>query len=216
MDPKSSFMLDIHLKANPRKCRKDSCYRFSKVVDSDMCNFKDFVGEIMDQYPHGFQEVVHVFYYDDFQKYVEVRTYQELLAMFSKHVDNKKVRMTITYTEPTDVPIIECIHPEISARLDIPCTPSVACPSFAAPSQSTQPSSKPITFELFSSSGSTLSFLVIHYRTSSCFLTFPIVFFVSVVPNWCANFHAILPSIFGRLCLLYFLSKDKADIWLYM
>ena len=139
MDPKSSFMLDIHLKANPRKCRKDSCYRFSKVVDSDLCNFKDFVGEIMDQYPHGFQEVVHVFYYDDFQKYVEVRTDQELLAMFSKHVDNKEVRMTITYTESRDVPIIECIHSEISARLDIPCTPSVACPSFAAPSQSTQP-----------------------------------------------------------------------------
>ena len=71
-----------------------------------------------------------------------------------------------------------------------------------------------ITLELFSSSGSILSFLVIHYRTSSYFLSFPIVFFVSVVPNWCANFRAILLSIFGRLCLRYFLSQDKADIWL--
>jgi hypothetical protein len=36
MDPKTSFLLDIHLKANPRKCRKEiSCYRFSKVVDPD-------------------------------------------------------------------------------------------------------------------------------------------------------------------------------------
>ena len=133
MDPKTSFLLDIHLKANPRICRKDiPCYRFSKVVDSDLCNFKDFVREIVDQFPHGYQEIVHVFYYDDVKKYSEVRTDQELLAMFSKHVDSKKVRMTITYTEPRDVPIAECCHPEISAGLDIPCTPSLAAPSLGA------------------------------------------------------------------------------------
>lgn len=139
MDPKTSFLLDIHLKANPRICRKDiPCYRFSKVVDSDLCNFKDFVREIVDQFPHGYQEIVHVFYYDDVKKYSEVRTDQELLAMFSKHVDSKKVRMTITYTEPRDVPIAECCHPEISAGLDIPCTPSLAAPSLGAASQSTE------------------------------------------------------------------------------
>ena len=139
MDPKTNFLLDIHLKANPRKCRKDiPCYRFSKVVDSDLCNFKDFVREIVDQFPHGYQEIVHVFYYDDVKKYSEVRTDQELLAMFSKHVDSKKVRMTITYTEPRDVPIAECCHPEISAGLDIPCTPSLAAPSLGAASQSTE------------------------------------------------------------------------------
>jgi hypothetical protein len=33
-------------------------------VDADLCNFKDLVEEIVDQYPHGFNEVVHVFYYD--------------------------------------------------------------------------------------------------------------------------------------------------------
>jgi len=107
-------------------------------VDSDLCNFKDFVREIVDQFPHGYQEIVHVFYYDDVQKYSEVRTDQELLAMFSKHVDSKKVRMTITYTEPRDVPIAECCHPEISAGLDIPCTPSLAAPSLGAASQSTE------------------------------------------------------------------------------
>src|SRR6185503_14782958 len=111
----------------------------AKSVDSDLCNFKDFVREIVDQLPHGYQEIVHVFYYDDVKKYSEVRTDQELLAMFTKHVYSKKVRMTITYTEPRDVPIAECCHPEISARLDLPCTPSLAAPSLAAASQSTQP-----------------------------------------------------------------------------
>jgi hypothetical protein len=28
-------------------------------------NFKDFVREIVDQFPHGYQELVHVFYYND-------------------------------------------------------------------------------------------------------------------------------------------------------
>jgi len=92
----------------------------------------------VDQFPHGYQEIVHVFYYDDVKKYSEMRTDQELLAMFSKHVDSKKVRMIITYTEPRDVPIVECCHPEISAGLDIPCTPSLAAPSLGAASQSTE------------------------------------------------------------------------------
>ena len=73
MDAKTSFLLDIHLKANPRNCMKDiPCYRLNKVVDSDLCNFKDFVGEIVDQLPHGYQETVDVFYYDDVKKYLEV------------------------------------------------------------------------------------------------------------------------------------------------
>jgi hypothetical protein len=60
--------------------------------------------------------------------------------MFSKHADSKVVHMTITYTDPKDMPIsCMCFHPEISERLDIPCTPSIACPSIAAGSQSTQP-----------------------------------------------------------------------------
>ncbi|CAN6198602.1 unnamed protein product [Urochloa humidicola] len=141
MDPKTSYQLKIHLKCNPRKCRQDvSCYRINKLVDSDVCNFKDFVEEIVDQCPHGYNELVHIFYYNDVQKcYSPVRTDQELLEMFSKHVDSRKVHMTITYTEPTDVPIPECCTPKISERLDIPSTPSIACPSLAAASQSTKP-----------------------------------------------------------------------------
>jgi hypothetical protein len=136
-------LIEIHIKANARTCRKDStsCYSFSKVVDSDLCNFKDFVEEIVDQFPHGYHELVHVFYYSDVTKASSlVRTDQELLEMFSKHADSKVVHMTITYTDPKDMPIsCMCFHPEISGRLDIPCTPSIACPSIAAGSQSTQP-----------------------------------------------------------------------------
>ena len=89
MDPKSSYLLEIRLSANPKKRRKDfSYFTFSKVVDSDLCNFKDLVREIVDQYPHGYQEVVHVFYYDGVQKCSpEITTDQELLEMFRKHVD---------------------------------------------------------------------------------------------------------------------------------
>jgi hypothetical protein len=36
-----------------------------------------------------------------------------------------------------------CFHPEISQGLDIPCTPSIVCPSLAAASQSTQPAPLP-------------------------------------------------------------------------
>jgi len=49
MDPKSSYLLKIRLVGNPKKRRKEfSCFRCSKVVDSDLCNFKDLVEEIVD------------------------------------------------------------------------------------------------------------------------------------------------------------------------
>jgi hypothetical protein len=48
------------------------------------------------QFPYGYQEVVHVFYYDDVKNYSQVRTDQELLEIFNKHVDSKVVHMTIT------------------------------------------------------------------------------------------------------------------------
>jgi len=50
MDPKSSYLLKIRLVGNPR-CRKEiSCFIFEKVVDSDICNFKDLVDEIVYKY----------------------------------------------------------------------------------------------------------------------------------------------------------------------
>jgi hypothetical protein len=68
------------------------------------------------------------------------QTYQELLEIFSKHIEKKIIRMTIKYTDPTDVvPFSECYTLENSDVLDIPCTLSMACPSFATASQSNKP-----------------------------------------------------------------------------
>ncbi|WVZ54239.1 hypothetical protein U9M48_005065 [Paspalum notatum var. saurae] len=50
----------IRVQHNLKKSRKDfSCFKITKVVDSDIRNFKDFVEEIVDQYPHGYNEIVH-------------------------------------------------------------------------------------------------------------------------------------------------------------
>jgi hypothetical protein len=44
MDPNSSYLLRIKLVGNKRKTRQDlGCYSFTKVVDADTTNFKDFV-----------------------------------------------------------------------------------------------------------------------------------------------------------------------------
>jgi len=66
--------------------------------------------------------------------------------MFNKHVDSKEVRMTITYSEPTDVVSIpESYTQQNTEVLDIPSTPSVACPILTIASQSTMPTtSSPI------------------------------------------------------------------------
>jgi hypothetical protein len=151
MDPESSYLLNIRLSRNPKKRRKEfACFHISKVVDDDRCNFMDLVQEIVDAYPHGYNEVVSVFYYDELQNiFPQVTIDQELLAMFSKHVHSKVVRMTITYTEPGDVvPIPEPYTSENSEVLDIPSTPSVAYPVIPQASQSTMPSSQPSTNEL--------------------------------------------------------------------
>jgi hypothetical protein len=93
------------------------------------------------QYPHGYLEVVLIFYYDEIKKsFPQVTTDQELLEMFSKHVEKKVIGMTIAYTDPADtMPISECYTLENSDVLDIPCTPSMACPSLATASQSNEP-----------------------------------------------------------------------------
>lgn len=46
MDPKSSYLLEIKLACNPRTRREIYCFIISKVVDADICKFKDFVDEI--------------------------------------------------------------------------------------------------------------------------------------------------------------------------
>jgi hypothetical protein len=108
----------------------------NKVVDSDLCNFKDFVGEIVDHFPKGYQELVLVFYIVT-KGSSQARIDQKLLEMFSKHVDKKVVHMTITYTDPKDMPIsCMCFDPTLSKPIDISCIPSIDCPSLATGSQS--------------------------------------------------------------------------------
>jgi hypothetical protein len=84
---------------------------------------------------------VLIFYYDEIKKsFPQVTTDQELLEMFSKHVEKKVIGMTIAYTDPADtMPISECYTLENSDVLDIPCTPSMACPSLATASQYNKP-----------------------------------------------------------------------------
>ena len=64
MDASSSYLLKIRIIGNPKKVRKDvTCFLLEKVVDSDTTNFKDFIESIVNQYPPGYQEVVHVHYF---------------------------------------------------------------------------------------------------------------------------------------------------------
>jgi hypothetical protein len=104
MDPKSSYLLEIRLVGNPRSRKDVSCFLISMVVDPDVCNFKDFVDEIVDKYPIGHKESVTVAYYDDASKrHLEVKCDQDLLAMFAKHGNSKLVNMAIAYTLPTEI-----------------------------------------------------------------------------------------------------------------
>jgi hypothetical protein len=77
-------LMKNRLVGNPKKHRKEfSCFRCSKVVDSDLCNFKDLIEEIIDQYPHGYNEVVHFFTMmvsrKPSQKSQQIRTYLKCL-----------------------------------------------------------------------------------------------------------------------------------------
>ena len=61
-DLESSYLLKIRLSGNPKKRRKEfACFHITKVVDADGCNFKDLVEEIVNAYPHGYNEIVTVF-----------------------------------------------------------------------------------------------------------------------------------------------------------
>jgi hypothetical protein len=102
MDPNSSYLLRIKLVGNKRKARQDlGCYSFTKVVDADTTNSKDFVESILNEFPPRYTEVAIVQYYDDTSKTLpKVKTDQDLLSMFDKHAMTKVVCMTIVYYDP--------------------------------------------------------------------------------------------------------------------
>jgi hypothetical protein len=97
--------VEIRHVENPRSRKDIGFWTWDVVVDSDICNFKDFVDGIVGKYPSSHHEHVNLFYYEHASKtYLEVKSDQDLLAMFTKHVDNKTVSMSIAYTLPTDQP----------------------------------------------------------------------------------------------------------------
>ncbi|OEL25093.1 hypothetical protein BAE44_0013888, partial [Dichanthelium oligosanthes] len=97
--------LEIRLVGNSRSRKEFSYFIISMVVDSDTCNFKDLVDEIVEKYPPRYHECVTVAYYDDSSKtHLEVKTDQELIPMFAKQIDSKMVNMVIAYTLPKEIP----------------------------------------------------------------------------------------------------------------
>jgi hypothetical protein len=139
MDPMSSYFLDIRLTGNRKKMRKEfNCFRFDKVIDSDITNFKDFIKSIVDQYPPGYLEVPHVQYRDCVESiFPEVKTDQDLQLMFDKHKQTKVVEMFISYTDPIEpfVPITEW---------QSNCTPSPSQPKNTKPMQQQPKITKPM------------------------------------------------------------------------
>ncbi|XP_066323865.1 uncharacterized protein, partial [Miscanthus floridulus] len=104
MDPKSTFMLNFKHLGNPKKTRKDlRCFCFEKIVDSDRTNLKDLIQSIIEQYPPGYMEVAHLQYHDHILKsFPEVKTDQDLMLMFERHMNTKVVDMFIAYCDPSE------------------------------------------------------------------------------------------------------------------
>ncbi|KAJ1290291.1 hypothetical protein BS78_02G232200, partial [Paspalum vaginatum] len=105
MDPKSTYLLEIRIAPNSRSRKNVPCLIDTVVVDADICNFKDFVDEIVEKYPPRYNENVTVAYYDHTSAiYMEVKSDQDILEMFAKNVDTKIVDMLIAYTLPSETP----------------------------------------------------------------------------------------------------------------
>ena len=140
MDLKTSFFLDIRLFGNNTRV-EGGRYSFSTVVDSDYTNFKDFVDDILHSYPSGYNDVVKLFYLAD-ESHVEIKTDQDLLAMFAKHESSRVIRMSIGYfdTRKPHVPIPDWNISNAIISDAVPYTPSLSQnPPLKAITQGTQP-----------------------------------------------------------------------------
>jgi hypothetical protein len=74
------------------------CVSFDMVVDSDKINYEDLVESIVEKYPLVYLEVAHIQYYDEgLKSFPEVKTDQELMAIFDKHLKRKIVIMFVVY-----------------------------------------------------------------------------------------------------------------------
>nr|CAB3472740.1 unnamed protein product [Digitaria exilis] len=91
MDPNSTFTLKIRLFGNNKKMREGYTYGyFELVIDSDLSNYKDLVGEIVEKRLSGYLEFAHCQYYDDvLNNFPEIKSDQDLMLMFKKHSKTK-------------------------------------------------------------------------------------------------------------------------------
>jgi hypothetical protein len=95
MDPETSFLMKIRLFGNTFR-PKFVAYSLTKVVDSNTTNFKDFLDDVLKSHPSGYNEVVQVFYYFAPEKqHLEIKTDQDMVAMFNKHADSKVIRISL-------------------------------------------------------------------------------------------------------------------------
>jgi hypothetical protein len=137
LEIQSSYNLEIRIVASNCHGR---WYELSKNVDADRTSLGDLVDEIVDKNPHGYGEIVKVFYFDlDRKVNIEVGTDQDLLALFAKHYVSKCYLMTFAYYRPASGPpyILDWDFGSSEKSVEPPFTPSITGPSFAEPSHST-------------------------------------------------------------------------------
>ncbi|KAJ1296881.1 hypothetical protein BS78_01G336000 [Paspalum vaginatum] len=72
-----------------------ACLIDTMVVDADACNFKDLIDEIVEKILLVAMKIAI---------YMEVKSDQDILEMFAKHVGTKVVDMSIAYTLPSETP----------------------------------------------------------------------------------------------------------------
>jgi hypothetical protein len=111
MDPETSFLLEIRLFGNTFR-PEFVAYSLTKVVDSDTTNFKDFLDDVLKSHPSGCNEVVQVLYYFAPEKqHLEIKTDQDMVAMFNRHADSKVIHISIAYNahthDPAPIPDVE-------------------------------------------------------------------------------------------------------------
>jgi hypothetical protein len=97
-DIETSFNLEIRIISSTMR---GPWYGINKVIDSDTTNFKDLVDEILDQFPCGYGDIVKLFYFcADTKSNIQIRSDQDLMHMFAKHMSSKCCFMSIAYHKP--------------------------------------------------------------------------------------------------------------------
>jgi len=79
------------------------CFCFDMVVDSDKINYEDLVELVVEKYLPDYLDVAHIQYYDEgLKSFAKVKTDQELMSMFDKHLKRKVIIMFVVYRGHSD------------------------------------------------------------------------------------------------------------------